>query len=361
MPPSIPVSVLLKGGPYPVGEISEYAGDNRWRTTSEEKKHMEKIHQTTLYQDIRRAAEVHRTVRRYAQSIIKPGIRLIDMCEQIEDMNRKLIEANGLHAGIAFPTGCSLNYVAAHYTPNAGDFTVLQYDDVMKVDFGCQIGGRIVDCAWTVAFNPIYDPLLQAVKDATNTGLREAGIDARLCDVGAAIQEAMEAYEVEIGGTVYPVKSIRNLHGHSINPYQIHGGKSVPIIDNGDQTRMEEGEFYAIETFGSTGRGKVNDDLEVSHYMKNFEPSFVPIRTQRAKQLLTTINNNFGTLAFCRRFLDRLGEDRYLMALKNLCDIGIVTPYPPLCDVKGCYTAQYEHTMILRPTCKEILSRGDDY
>lgn len=28
------------------------------------------------------------------------------------------------------------------------------------------------------------------------------------------------------------------------------------------------------------------------------------------------------------------------MALKNLCDAGIVDPYPPLCDVKGCYTAQ---------------------
>ena len=26
---------------------------------------------------------------------------------------------------------------------------------------------------------------------------------------------------------------------------------------------MEEGEFYAIETFGSTGRGHVREDLEV--------------------------------------------------------------------------------------------------
>lgn len=34
-----------------------------------------------------------------------------------------------------------------------------------------------------------YDPLLAAVKDATNTGIREAGIDVRLCDIGAAIQE----------------------------------------------------------------------------------------------------------------------------------------------------------------------------
>ena len=42
-------------------------------------------------------------------------------------------------AGIAFPTGCSLNHVAAHWTPNAGDNTVLGVDDVMKVDFGTQV------------------------------------------------------------------------------------------------------------------------------------------------------------------------------------------------------------------------------
>ena len=34
---------------------------------------------------------------------------------------------------------------------------------------------------------------------------------------------------------------------------------------------MEEGEFYAIETFGSTGRGVVHDDMECSHYMKDFK------------------------------------------------------------------------------------------
>jgi methionyl aminopeptidase len=49
------------------------------------------------------------------------------------------------------------------------------------------------------------------------------------------------------------------------------------------------------------------------------------------------------------------------MALKNLCDAGIVDPYPPLCDTKGCYTAQYEHTLYLHPTRKEVLSRGPDY
>ncbi len=125
---------------------------------------------------------------------------------------------------------------------------------------------------------------------------------------------------------------------------------------------MEEGEFFAIETFGSTGecthththahahthtpiscawhyacrlesartcerdawvwmyacvyvcmcvshagKGLVREDLECSHYMKNFHAGHVPLRLPAAKKLLATIDKNFGTLAFCRRYLDRLG------------------------------------------------------
>jgi methionine aminopeptidase len=65
-----------------------------------------------------------------------------------------------------------LNNCAAHYTPNNGDNTILQRDDVCKIDFGTHVNGRIIDCAWTVAFNPKYDPLLQAVREATNAGIR---------------------------------------------------------------------------------------------------------------------------------------------------------------------------------------------
>ena len=59
---------------------------------------------------------------------------------------------------------------------------------------------------------------------------------------------------------VLQVKSIRNLNGHSIGTYQIHGGKSVPIVKGGEGTRMEEGEFFAIETFGSTGKVRAHLD-----------------------------------------------------------------------------------------------------
>ncbi|XP_073053572.1 methionine aminopeptidase 2B-like isoform X4 [Primulina eburnea] len=97
---------------------------------------------------------------------------MTELCETLENTVRKLISENGLQAGIAFPTGCSLNWVAAHWTPNTGDKTVLQYDDVMKLDFGTHIDGHIVDCAFTVAFNPMFYPLLEASREATNMGIK---------------------------------------------------------------------------------------------------------------------------------------------------------------------------------------------
>ncbi len=44
------------------------------------------------------------------KSIIKPGMPMNELCETLEDTVRKLISENGLQAGIAFPTGCSLNW-----------------------------------------------------------------------------------------------------------------------------------------------------------------------------------------------------------------------------------------------------------
>jgi methionyl aminopeptidase len=241
---------------------------------------------------------------------------------------------------------------------------VLKEDNVMKVDLGVHVNGRIVDSAWTVAFQPQYDNLLAAVKDATNTGVRLAGIDARMSEIGEGIQEAMESYEVTINGQTFPVKAIRNLNGHTIGPYSIHGGsagKSVPIVKGGSNEKMEEGEVYAIETFGSTGKGVVRDDMETSHYAKIADAPKVALRVASAKSLLRSIDKNFGTLPWCRRYLDRLGHEKYLLGLNNLVQAGIVQDYPPLVDVKGSYTAQLEHTILLRPNVKEVISRGDDY
>lgn len=94
------------------------------RITSEEKRHLERItHEDpeTTYASVRRGAEVHRQVRQYAQRTIKPGMSMTEIAELIEDGTRALVEEDGLRSGIGFPTGLSVNEVAAHYTPNAGD------------------------------------------------------------------------------------------------------------------------------------------------------------------------------------------------------------------------------------------------
>lgn len=38
--------------------------------------------------------------------------------------------------------------------------------------------------------------------------LQNAGIDVRLCDIGEAIQEVMESYEVELDGKTYQGEAI---------------------------------------------------------------------------------------------------------------------------------------------------------
>ena len=173
----MPVSNFFSNDEYPEGQICEYVDENSYRTTNEEKRHLDRMRNDFLA-EYRHGAEVHRQVRQWAQKNIKPGQTLTQIAEGIEDGVRALTghqgleEGDNIKGGMGFPTGLSINHCAAHYTPNAGNKMILQEDDVMKVDFGAHVNGRIVDSAFTVAFNPRYDNLLAAAKAATNTGVR---------------------------------------------------------------------------------------------------------------------------------------------------------------------------------------------
>lgn len=319
-PPSILISKLFPNKQYPKGEEAEYVDENRYRTTDEEKRHLDNINNDFL-SDYRQAAEAHRQVRQWAQRNIKPGQSLTEIANGIEDSVRRLVghdglaEGDALVAGMGFPLGLNLDEIAAHYSPNAGNKTILQQSNVMKIDIGVHVNGRIVDSAFTMAFDPKYDNLLAAVKDAANTGIREAGIDVRVGELGGLIQETMESYECEIDGVTYPIKPIRNITGHNILPYSIHGTKSVPSVKSSDTTKMEEGDVFAIEPFGSTGNGRVYDQGEVSHYALRKDAPNIDLHLSSAKSLLNTIKKNFGTLPFCRRYVDRLGQDKYLLGV----------------------------------------------
>ncbi|KAH8786712.1 methionine aminopeptidase 2-like protein [Hyaloscypha sp. PMI_1271] len=365
-PPRVLLSTLFPSE-YPVGELVPY--ENTTRITDEESRYTSRLWDGGFLSDYRQAAEIHRQVRQYAQKeLIQPGRSLLTISEGIEDGVRALAGHQGLEVGdglkasMGFPTGLCLNNVAAHWTPNpGGKDVILEKTDVLKVDFGVQVNGRIVDSAFTIAFDHTYDNLLASVREATNTGIMHAGVDARMSDIGAAIQEVMESYEVEIAGKLIPVKAIRNITGHDILRYHIHGGKQIPFIKNNNRDKMEEGEVFAIETFGSTGRGFLKDDVGVYGYGRNEHVSGANLHLSSAKALLKTIDENFGTLVFCRRYLERLGVKSYHLAMRNLLDNGIVESYAPLVDVKGSYTAQFEHTILLHSGGKEVISRGDDY
>lgn len=110
-----------------------------------------------------------------------------------------------------------------------------------------------------------------------------------MSNIGSAIQEVMESYEVEIGGKAFPVKAIRNIAGHDILRYHIHGGKQVPFVKSKNCDKMEEGEVFAIETFGSTGKGYLSDDVRtiaaiqtvLCHILINEPGGDLRLRTKR--------------------------------------------------------------------------------
>lgn len=102
---------------------------------------------------------------------------------------------------------------------------------------------------------------------------------------------------------------------------------------------MEEGEIYAIETFGSTGKGYVREDGDCSHYMREYEGLRAPLKHPNSGKLLKHINEHFSTLAFCRRWLDDTGMTNHIIALNELVKVGLVEAFPPLCDIAKSFVA----------------------
>lgn len=334
-------------------------------------------------QCLREGAEVHRQVRQAVQRKVRPGMELLEIVEMVEKSTSALVgfdPKSPLRRGWAFPTGLSLNEAAAHDTVNPGDARrCLQATDLAKLDFGVHVEGHILDCAFSFTFDPMHDELMEAVREATNVGIRYAGPDAFVSDIGAQIREVMEASEVHRpDGKVLPVRSIKNLTGHLIAPYTIHAGKSLPSTGSGGRARMLAGELWAVETFGSVGgMGYVGGQRNCSHFMRpsGGQPNLVVRRmmSDSAKSLLSIIDRRFSTLAFCPRWLvqeasrcksplfDASSQRWWSAPLEELCNLGVVSRYPPLADLPGSYTAQYEHTVLLGARGKEVLTRGSDY
>lgn len=68
---------------------------NMKRISNAEYKDKDRLYESQI-NDLRKAAECHRQVRKYAQTFIRPGMKLIDICNRIEETNKRLVEANGI-------------------------------------------------------------------------------------------------------------------------------------------------------------------------------------------------------------------------------------------------------------------------
>jgi methionyl aminopeptidase len=289
------------------------------------------------------ASSIHKQVRKYLQPYLKPDIKLVDIAKLIEKKTKELSnQSKSINKGIGFPVGLSLNNCAAHYHPKANEETKLTKNDIIKIDFGTEANGWIVDSAFTVCFDSKFDNLLEAVKEGTETGIKHVGIDASIADYGANIQEVIESYEIILDKKIYPIKAVQNLGGHNILRGIIHGGTFLPCVKSDTTARFKEG-VYAVETFGSTG-----DNITFS----SGEPTLFRLNPSYTDNILY---DAFNTLPFCDRYINLFDIN-----MNNLIDNNLVHTYPPL-YVKNGYTAQYEHTIYLDEYKKIVVSRGEDY
>jgi methionyl aminopeptidase len=310
------------------------------------------------------AGSIHKEVRRQLQPYLKPGIKLVDIAKIIEIKTMEISnKEKSIYGGIGFPALLSLNECAAHFHPKSTqDNMVLKESDVLKIDFGTEVNGWIIDSAHTISFDSKYDPLLEAVKEATYNGVKTARIDANICDWGIANKEIMESYEITLNGTTMPIKAITNLGGHNIKQGIIHGGMFLPCADirnrMGENYRFTEG-VYAIETFGSTGSHTVKEDGENTLYRIN--PNFnepIPIYCKRVADV---VKSNFKTLPFTDRYIEIFNINNWKSQLNTLIKNGTLHGYPPLTIENGGYTAQYEHTVHIGMDKTTVFSNGEDY
>ena len=309
--------------------------------------------------DAIKGANIHKKVGTYIRNEIKPNLSLHNIALLIENKIKEEIKfdiSNPISKGIAFPVGLSLNNCAAHYSPNYNEQSIyFTENDILKIDYGVHFNGVIIDSAFTYSLNPKYTDFINISRNLTNYAVSLCGPDAILGEIGAQIEEYIKSKEIEINGKVYSLRTMSDLSGHKIKPYEIHAGIAVPNIAISYPFRMSPGEFYAIEPFVTTGEGLSIYKEPNSHYMINSkkyeDETFLKILNKSDKYLLNIIKQNYFTLPFCQKWLYELEQKITFdidTTLNSLCKKNILHSYPPIYDIKGSIISQFEHTIYVK-------------
>lgn len=275
-----------------------------------------------------KAGKIAAEMLEYGKSLIKPGARVADILDSIE---QKIIERGGK---IAFPAQISLNETAAHFCPDLNDQTILT-DQVVKLDLGVHIEGYIADTATTIDLSQQHQELVKASREALNEALKLAAPGTELREIGKRIHEVI---------TAYGFSPVRNLSGHGLGQYQIHTSPSVPNFNNGNENVLEDGDVIAIEPFASAGAGIVQESSPATLFSFTTER---PIRDPITRSVLKEIQTYQG-LPFAKRWLERkFTANKANFALRTLMRSGCLQEHPPLVDKNKGMVSQAEHSVIV--------------
>ncbi len=279
------------------------------------------------------AGRIAAKARDEASKDIKPNTRVIDICEEVENI---IIENKAFPA---FPCNLSINFEAAHYSPTINDEKRIPEGGVVKLDLGAHIDGYISDTAVTVSLDSKFQRLL----DASRIALEAAIANLR---VGESIGEIGKIIERNIKSQGY--KPIRNLGGHLIRRYELHAGVFIPNVYERGLGVIQSNSVYAIEPFATDGGGEVIEGKDITIYsLRNYN---IKNLSDKEKELLNYIYNHFNYLPFSERWLKEFTTniDELRNIIRALVKKGNLRAYPILIEVKKGTVSQFEHTVIVK-------------
>jgi len=282
------------------------------------------------FDSYRRAGEILKIVKEESRKLIVSGYKLVDLVEFIEN---RVIEMGGFPA---FPCNISVNNIAAHYTPNLNTDLVLNSGDYVKVDIGCHIEGCIADSAYTVKVDENDDDLIKATQEALKNAIAVVEPGVKTNYIGKIIEETIKDFNFN---------PIKDLCGHGLRPYILHSGITIPNYNSNMGTKLKEGDTMAIEPFASTKAGKLKSSEEV-YIFKYLQDR--PLRDPGSKKLLNYIKQNYRTLPFAERWLEKNYTGLKInFSLRTLIRANVIYPYNVLIDSEGGLVSQAEHSLIV--------------
>ena len=184
------------------------------------------------------------------RQVVVPGISTADIDELAE---RRVREAGaepafkGYH-GYPATVCASVNEQVVHGIPSSRP---LENGDIVSIDMGAKLEGFFGDCAVTVpvgAVSPQASELLRVTEEALFRGIDCVRPGARVSDIGAAVQQHVEAQGFSV---------VREFVGHGIGT-SLH---EEPQVANygpaGHGPRLSEGMVLAIEPMVNAGKPAV--------------------------------------------------------------------------------------------------------